>query len=83
MGNKNSALSMSYSGISFSSFSNGRREFEAAEFEKWARAPRPDGLGIRGSKTGKSLAKKVTKLCCGMTNQEILFVSGRYLLSQK
>ncbi|AIT54621.1 hypothetical protein MEL_008 [Melbournevirus] len=83
MGNKNSALSVSYSGISFSSFSNGRREFEAAEFEKWAHRPKPDGLGVQQTKTGKSLAKKVTKLCCGMTNQEILFVSGRYLLSQK
>ncbi|BAU79903.1 hypothetical protein A9K97_gp448 [Tokyovirus A1] len=82
MGNKSSKIRVACSGISFNSFRKGRREFDAFEFEKWAHLPMPEGLGIGENKTGKPLARKATELCCGMTNQKILFVSGRYVLAQ-
>nr|WNL49583.1 hypothetical protein MarFTMF_067 [Marseillevirus sp.] len=81
MGNNKSKNSRSV--ISFNNFAKEKREFDAFEFEKWAHLPIPKGLEIGENKTGKPLARKVTELCCGTTNQEILFSSGRYIIVQK
>ncbi|AMQ10514.1 hypothetical protein [Brazilian marseillevirus] len=74
MGNTNTKKA--YLGVACFSFFRDRREFEAAEFEKWA-----NELGFSGE--GKSLAKKVTKMYLGRYSQKLVYTPGKYIVTER